>query len=402
LSDPSRASGDGLPSNPRDALLTVGVTGTNGKTTTTRWIAAALATAGRPVAQATTLGSFLDDEPLTFPKTWEGFVDTMRLCVSRGGRFASIELTSEALARGFAKDWPCQVGVFTNLTHDHLDAHGSPEHYLASKAQLFVHLPEGGTAVLNGCDPASALLEEILPAGIRVLRYGAQGRGIAKAPLDLRATSVVLGWSGTRVTLEASPALAGAPRGLTLRAIGDVYAENALAALCAAVAAGAEPLAAASAIGEAAAPTGRFQVIRERPYVVVDYAHTPDALARTLRAARALTRGKLVVVFGAGGNRDAKKRRPMGKAASIADRVFLTSDNPRDEDPARIARAIREGIAARVKVVVELDRAQAISRAVREAGEEDVVVVAGQGHETEQLVGGEVRHFDDAEVVRGA
>src|SRR5262249_54954849 len=207
-------------------LRTVGVTGTNGKTSTTTWIAAALRTVARPVARATTIGYYLDDEELPFPKDYDGFLALMKACVDRGGKLAAIELTSEALARGFMKAWPSQVGVFTNLTHDHLDAHGSPEHYLASKAQLFVSLPEGGTAILNGCDPAAALIAEVIPAHVKTLRYGVPARGEAWGELDLRAARVDLGWDGTRITLETR--LPDMPEELRVRAIGAIYAENAL------------------------------------------------------------------------------------------------------------------------------------------------------------------------------
>lgn len=399
-----------LPSPPTWSreLVTVGVTGTNGKTSTTRWLAAVLGRVARPVAQATTLGSFLDDEPLEVEKTWEGFLATMRAGLDRGGKLASIELTSEALARGFAKAWPCKVGVFTNLTHDHLDAHGTPEHYLASKAQLFVHLPEGGTAVLNACDPASELLSEVVPAGVRVFRYGVPSRGEATAPLDLKATRVDVGWKGTTIHLDASDALRAlgdVPASMTIRAIGDVYAENAMAALLGGVAAGVPIADAVAALESVDAPAGRFQVVNERPYVVVDYAHTPDALARTLAIARALcrgTNGKLAVVFGAGGNRDKNKRGPMGKAASAADAIVLTSDNPRSEDAGAIAGAIKKGIARKKDVVFEIDRAKAIALAIARAAPEDVVVIAGKGHEKEQILGHETRHFDDVEVARDA
>ena len=410
-------SGAMLPDPPPWAreLLTVGVTGTNGKTSTTRWVAAILARVASPVAQATTLGSFLDDVPLDVPKTWDGFLETMRVCHERRGRFAAIELTSESLARGFAKAWPCTVGVFTNLTHDHLDAHGTPEHYLASKAQLFVHLLPGGTAVLNGCDPASDLLAEVIAPSVRVWRYGVPSRGEATTPLDLRATRVDLAWSGTTIALERSAtqgALADVPESLTIRAIGDVYAENAMAALLGGIAAGASARDAADALAKAAPPPGRFQVVHERPYVVVDYAHTPDALARTLAIARKLCEGSLTVVFGAGGNRDRDKRKPMGAAASAADAIVLTSDNPRSEDAGAIAGAIRAGITrtrARAgthmrerDVVFEIDRKRAIELAIARAAASDVVVIAGKGHETEQIVGSEVRHFDDVEVAKAA
>ena len=168
------------------------------------------------------------------------------------------------------------------------------------------------------------------------------------------------------------------------------------------------PADAADALATAPVPRGRFEPVvadgggLHEPRVVVDYAHTPDALARTLATARRLCRGALVVVFGAGGDRDAKKRAPMGEAASVADHVVLTSDNPRSEDPARIAAQIREGIAASAKVTVELDRRSAIRQAIRAAGENDVVVLAGKGHETDQTAAGRTVAFDDAAEARAA
>jgi UDP-N-acetylmuramoyl-L-alanyl-D-glutamate--2,6-diaminopimelate ligase len=399
-------------------LFTVGVTGTNGKTSTTRWTAACLARLARPVAQTTTLGSFLDDMPFAAPRDFGGFIATMRAGLDAGGRFAAIEVTSEALARGFARAWPCRVGVFTNLTHDHLDAHGSPEHYLASKAQLFVGLPAGGYAVLNGGDPASELLAEVLPPGVRVVRFHVPSRGPALGEPELAATEVEATWEGTRIRIAPRGELATtAPRELRIRAIGDVYAENALGALAAALVAGVPAEEAADALACAPVPHGRFEVVSgaagaagatgaaepsAMPHVVVDYAHTPDALARTVATARGLCRGSLVVVFGAGGDRDPDKRAPMGVAASRADRVVLTSDNPRSEDPARIAAQIREGIEVRVEVRVELDRRAAIRKAILDASADDVVLVAGKGHETDQTAGGRTVPFDDAAEARGA
>jgi UDP-N-acetylmuramoyl-L-alanyl-D-glutamate--2,6-diaminopimelate ligase len=383
----------------------VGVTGTNGKTSTTRWTAACLARLARPVAQTTTLGSFLDDVPFEAPRDFAGFLATLRAGLDAGGRFAVIEVTSEALARGFARAWPCRVGVFTNLSHDHLDAHGSPEHYLASKAQLFVGLPAGGCAVLNAADSASELLAEVLPPGVRVVRYAVPSRGDTAGEPELRAVEVETTWEGTRVTIEGRGELATAPRELRIRAIGDVYAENALAALAAAMVAGVPAEQAADALACAPVPAGRFEPVASEeagPRVVVDYAHTPDALARTVAVARALCRGSLVVVFGAGGDRDKGKREPMGIAASGADRVVLTSDNPRSEDPARIAAQIRAGIEARVEVEVELDRRAAIRAAILEAQEDDVVLIAGKGHEADQTAGARTVSFRDADEARGA
>ena len=389
-------------------IFTVGVTGTNGKTTTTAWIAAALrrlANSAGPVARATTVGFFLDDEELTIEKSYKGFLDAMSACDKRGGKYAAIEVTSEALAHGFARAWPCQVGVFTNLTHDHLDAHGSPEHYLASKAQLFVALPPGGTAVLNAADPVFDLLREVMPEGVKVLTYGVPSRGTLQGEPDIVASAVDVSWSGTRITCAVRDPASGLPTEVRVRAIGDVYAENALAALLGAVAAGVSPADACAALAEAASPPGRFEVVHEKPYIVVDYAHSPDALARTVQIARNLATaagGKLFVVFGAGGKRDKAKRGPMGEAARPADHVILTTDNPRDEDPAVIARAIEDGLRGHGCVRTELDRKRAITMTVKAAGENDVVLIAGKGHETEQLVGTETKHFSDVAVAKEA
>jgi UDP-N-acetylmuramoyl-L-alanyl-D-glutamate--2,6-diaminopimelate ligase len=386
-------------------LFTVGVTGTNGKTSTTRWTAACLARLARPVGQTTTLGSYLDDDPFEVTRDFDGFLATMRATLDRGGRYAALELTSEALARGFARAWPCTVGVFTNLTHDHLDAHGSPEHYLASKAQLFVSLPPSeGAAVLNAADPASELIAEVIRPGVRIVRFACPSRGAPVHEPDLLASRVDVSWDGTRVAIEGRGELAGrTPTELRIRAIGDVYAENALAALAAALVVGVPPCDAAAALAAAPVPRGRFEPVAIAdadaggPRVVVDYAHTPDALARTLAIARSLCAGgRLWVVFGAGGDRDRDKRAPMGAAASAADHVVLTSDNPRREDPAEIAAAIRSGIEGGTDVRVELDRRTAIAGAIRDAADGDVVVIAGKGHETEQTIGSETLAFDDA------
>jgi UDP-N-acetylmuramoyl-L-alanyl-D-glutamate--2,6-diaminopimelate ligase len=388
-------------------LTTVGITGTNGKTSTTRWTAACLGEVVRPVAQVTTLGSFLDDMPFETTPDFGGFLATMRAAFDRGGRFAAIELTSEALARGFAREWPCQIGVFTNLTHDHLDAHGSPEHYLASKAQLFLGLPPGGAAVLNAADPASELIAEVIPSSVRIVRYAVPSRGETSRSPDLWATTVQPGWGGTRIAIDARGELADAPKALTIQAIGDVYAENALAALAAALVAGVPPARAARALAAALVPPGRFQMLpHDRgPRVVIDYAHTPDALARTLATARSLCDGKLWVVFGAGGDRDKNKRQPMGAAASCADHVMLTSDNPRSEAPERIAEQIRSGIGPHADVRIKLDRRAAIHEAVLGAFDRDVVIIAGKGNEVGQIVGTRVLPFDDAveaqEALRG-
>src|SRR6187551_1054689 len=383
-----------------NSLFSVGVTGTNGKTSTTAMTAALLGELSRPVARVTTVGAFLDEERQDVPAHYAGFLETLQRCLQRGGRYAALEFTSEALALGFAKAWPCRVAAFTNLSLDHSDAHGSPEHYLASKAQLFMALAPGATAVLNGRDSAAQLLSEVIPPGVNVLTYGVPSRGEAWAPLDFAAHSLQVGVEGTRFELEPCARFPGLPLSFRIRAVGEIFVENALAALAAALASGVPPVSVASALSRVPPPPGRFQIVRERPCVVVDYAHTPDALSRTLATARTLCQGRLCVVFGAGGQRDRNKRPLLGAAARAADRVVLTSDNPRDEDPNAIIAQIEEGLGDHPEVLREVDRACAIEGALRWAAPEDWLLIAGKGHELEQETAGVRSAFSDEAIVR--
>lgn len=382
-----------------EQLWSVGVTGTNGKTSTTGMVAALLGLLARPVARTTTLGYFLDDEQLDVPGHYAGFLATMQRCVEAGGRYAALELTSEALALGFAKAWPCRVGAFTNLSLDHSDAHGSAEQYLAAKAQLFMSLPVGGSAVLNGCDENAQLLQEVLPEGVGVLRYGVASRGPRWAELDLAADAIVPSFDGTRAKLLPSARFPELPQHLELRAVGDIFVENALAALGCALLAGVPAEQAVRLLATLPPPPGRFQVVRQRPHVVVDYAHTPDALVRTLATARQLCRGALTVVFGAGGDRDKAKRPLLGAAACAADHIVLTSDNPRSEAPSIIMDEIAAGFTAHASVAREQDRARAIQLALARAGDDDVVLIAGKGHERTQQVAGKITAFSDVAIV---
>jgi UDP-N-acetylmuramoyl-L-alanyl-D-glutamate--2,6-diaminopimelate ligase len=382
-------------------LLTVGVTGTNGKTTTTTLVAAALARAAPPVVRITSLGAFLDEpgeRRLAFGQDHAGFIAAMRHGRAHGARRAAIELTSEALAVGFARAWPCQIGVFTSFDHDHLDAHGSPEHYLASKAQLFSSLPDAGTAVLNAGDAATELVAEVVPAHATIVRYALADRASDPARLELAAARVTPSWNGTEIELFGRfPRL---PPRMTIRAIGEPFAENALAALAAAMASGVSAEQARRGIELAPAPPGRFERVAERPWVVVDYAHTPEALRRTLLTARRLCNGRLSVVFGVGGNRDREKRRAMGAAAIGADHVIVSNDNPRREDPRQIASDLLAGLGAHPSIELELDRARAIERAVRDAAPDDLVLIAGRGQEKYQTIGDQRRPLSDADVAR--
>ncbi len=379
-------------------LHTVGVTGTNGKSTTVTWLWAALQAHRDPAGAITTVESLVGTQRRPAIRGHRGFLEVARAVLDGGGEHLALELTSASLGMGFMAAWPVKVGVFTNLSHDHDEQHGSAEHYLASKAQLFVHLPPGGAAILNGSDPSSALLAEVLPEGVALHTYGAPWRGKSALPCELWLEDPQVDATGSRARLRG----AGTDTygtSIEVQAPGLHFLENGVAALMGAVAAGVPAATAREAIARAPAPAGRFELVADRPRVIVDYAHTPDALRRTLAAARGLAGdGALWLVFGAGGHRSRSKRGPLGEAARAADHILLTSDNPRDEDPAEIIAAVRAGVGEHPGLHVELDRARAIEHAVRLAADDDLVVVAGKGHEREQEGADGRRPFSDVEV----
>jgi len=382
----------------------VGITGTNGKSSTTALIAAALGAATDPVLSATTFGYRIGAREVPRPGDWDAFLALAQRAGEAGCERAAIELTSQVLARGHALRWRFDIGVFTNLSEDHLATHGSWEHYLGSKAQLFVHLNPGRTAVLNACDPASELLDRVIPADVSRVWYGAPSRGpFLRAP-DLAAETVEISAEGTRIQLAPSPLASALGGSLTVSIAGEVFAENALAAACAALAAGVAGADVRSRIGECSPLPGRFEIVARAPLVIVDYAHAPDALMRVCVAARRLAgEGRVIVVFGAGGGSDPDKRAPMGRAVGeLADLAIVTNDNPRDENPERIADALiagAEGGGARASVLRCLDRRQAIARALSEATASDVILVAGKGHESGQTCAGETVAFSDRDVI---
>jgi len=390
-----------------EPFFTIGVTGTNGKTSTTLLIASVLRAAGHSALVETTLGYTLDGVALDVPRTLEGYFSAFERSARAGCRHAAVEVTSQALAQGYAKRWRFDLGVFTNLSRDHLAAHGSWEHYLASKAQLFVHLGPGRCAVLNAADETSLLIDQVTPDDVQRHWYAVPTRGAVLRPADLTAKSISLSASGTRVELEPSPTAEALGGSLETQLIGDVFAENALAAACAGLASGIGADVVGRGIAECAAVPGRFEVVSAAPVLVaVDYAHTPDALARTCDTARRLARGgRVLVVFGAGGGADADKRGPMGRAVGArADVAIVTNDNPRHEDPKDIARAVSGGCrkGGRAYVIIELDRRAAIQKALDQAKPGDVVVLAGKGHERGQTVGAEQHPFSDVDEARRA
>jgi UDP-N-acetylmuramoyl-L-alanyl-D-glutamate--2,6-diaminopimelate ligase len=385
------------------ALRTVGVTGTNGKTTTTSLLAEIVAASGETPAKLTTLGAWVGETHIGEGHDLATFERTMKAAVNAGVRTVAIEMTSQALMRGFARRWPPHVAVLTSFSRDHVDVHGSGEAYLAAKAQLFTGLAEGASAVLDAADPVSALSDECTAPAVTRSWWRTDGRADGAA---LAAQHIDADLSGVRIALWPSTladALGGA---LRLRVAGAVNARNALAAALAADALGYAPAAIAAGLEAFGGVPGRFEIVVDRPLVVVDFAHTPDALTHVLVAARALAApnaGQLWLVFGCGGARDEGKRPVMGRIADeLADRVILTDDNPRGEDPRVIRDAIESGKQGRAPWRVEVDRRRAIEYAVGQARREDVVVVAGRGPEAFQDIGARAIALDDRDVARAA
>jgi UDP-N-acetylmuramoyl-L-alanyl-D-glutamate--2,6-diaminopimelate ligase len=374
-------------------LRTVGVTGTNGKTTTTSMVAAIVAAAGEPAARVTTLGAWVADDRISGPDLVEEFLATVERAVERGVKTIAVEMTSKALAAGVARKWRPEVGIVTNVTRDHLDHHGTPEAYLAAKAQIVIALSPGATAILNADDPAVALIAELVPAGVATLQFSQRDPSAA-----LFAKHIAVSPAGTRV--ELAGILAGT---LELAVVGAVHAHNAMAAALAAHALGYSHDAIRRGLTSFTGVPGRFEIVAREPLVIVDYAHTPDGLTGTLATARALA-PRVICVFGCGGNRDRGKRPEMGAVADgAADIVVLTTDNPRHEDPRAIAADILAGVPSRrAEWIVELDRARAIEHALSIAQPTDIVVIAGKGHEQVQEIAGAALSFCDAEVARTA
>ncbi|MFO0560815.1 MAG: UDP-N-acetylmuramoyl-L-alanyl-D-glutamate--2,6-diaminopimelate ligase [Polyangiales bacterium] len=383
-------------------LRTIATTGTNGKTTTTSMIASIVEASGEPWARLTTLGATVHGEPIDERSPMREFLATVERSVQLGVRTLALEVTSKALLDGFARQWPPSIAVFTNLTRDHLDLHKTPEAYLAAKAQLFMALGATGVAVLNDDDPSSALLREVIAPSVTVLGYSVDP---ARTDARLAARRIAVTPGKTLIDLADSPLAARLAGRLALSVTGAVHAQNALAAALATDAAGYSAEAIARGLESFTGVAGRFEIVHRAPLVVVDYAHTPDGLSRTLETARALCERRLLCVFGCGGDRDLGKRGEMGSIAdALADVVVLTSDNPRSEEPARIAAMVREGAPSpRAQWLLELDRAAAIERAISLAHDpRDVVVIAGKGHERTQEIAGVVRPFSDVAVARAA
>lgn len=373
--------------DPAQALFMIGVTGTNGKTTTTQMIAAVLNAAGKRCAVIGTLGASFSGQTHPLANTTPLANELHALLASlreRGAEAVAMEVSSHALALKRVIDVPYRIGVLTNITRDHLDFHETFDAYVAAKRTLF---EAAAHAIFNRDDAHGAKwsVQSLTPS----TTYSLHGDA------DVVASRITLRADGSTFTVDG--------RQYALPVPGRFNISNALAAIAVARQVGIDAAIAAGALAGLPQIAGRMEVIHGAGItVVVDYAHTPDALRNALRTLRETTQGALCAVFGAGGDRDRGKRPQMGKiSAELADRIVVTSDNPRGEDAAHIAGDIIAGMGAK-KYAMILDRREAIHEAVRAARAGDVVLIAGKGHEPYQIIGEESLPFDDREVAREA
>lgn len=379
--------------DPTAELRVVGVTGTNGKTTTAFLVREILEGAGVSCGLLGTVkqvvGGVEEEVERTTPEAIE-LQAIFRRMLAEGDRACAMEVSSHALSLHRADAIHFEVALFTNLTQDHLDFHADMEDYFAAKRKLFEAGP--GTAIVNVDDPYGRRLAEELDC----VTFSAEG-----AEADYGARDVSFDSSGAEFTV-------GLPSGREIAVRtglpGHFNVANALGAFAAAEALGVEPETAAAGLARAARVPGRFEPIDEGQefVVLVDYAHTPDSVENALRAARRLTSGRLISVFGAGGDRDRDKRPKMGRAgAELSDLVVITSDNPRSEDPDSIVAEVAAGASTAQELEVEPDRRAAIALALSRAAPGDTVVIAGKGHEQgQEFAGGRKIPFDDREVAR--
>jgi UDP-N-acetylmuramoyl-L-alanyl-D-glutamate--2,6-diaminopimelate ligase len=381
--------------HPARCLNLVGVTGTNGKTTTTGLIrhlfnsenqAGSIGTLGafdgRGEAVSSTAGSLTTPGPIDLQAT-------LATMVERGVSHVVMEASSHSLDQGRLDGLAFAAGVFTNLTRDHLDYHGSMDAYLTAKLRLSSLLRLQGLEVVNLDDDAW----QALPAHTPRVTFGVHPRA------DVRATGIVLDASGSRFRLDGRFGSAE----VVLPLLGDFNVANALAAAATALGLGRPLSEVVSRLRAAPQVPGRMERIADTPCIVLrDYAHTPDALERALTSLRPLTRGRLIVVFGCGGDRDKGKRPIMGRiAAERADLAIATSDNPRTEDPGAIIDDIEQGMGGMPHLRIP-DRLAAIHAALNEAKPADTLLLAGKGHETYQVIGTEQLPFDEREIVQHA
>lgn len=388
-------------SSPSKGINLIGITGTNGKTTVTHLIQKIFEQNEQKCALIGTLGYKLSsiseyrDAKHTTPQAPE-LQATLRL-IKDVDKIDNVvmEVSSHALEQNRIGGCCFNGAVLTNLTQDHLDYHITMDNYFEAKALLFKRLQEGDFAVINADDNYGERFLSVVPDGVRKFTYG------VKKSADIMAKDINFSLNGAEFTVV----IAGKEYPVNLHMNGMFSVYNVLAALTASVAMGIDLQVALKALENVKGVAGRFEVVAHKPLVIVDYAHTPDGLENVLKSAREITpsEGKLICLFGCGGDRDATKRPKMGAIAErIADKIVITSDNPRSEDPQQIITDIIAGLKSvnPEKVTVEPDRGLAIALLKNLAGNKDVVVIAGKGHEDYQILKDRTIHFDDREEAR--
>jgi len=396
VADPRRAYAElchALFGFPTRRLGVVGVTGTNGKTTTTWLVRSILESAGQTAGLLGTIecSDGLERTPsqLTTPDS-ATLARWLAQMVARCTRYAALELSSHALDQGRAAGTLLDVAVVTNVTHDHFDYHGDHHAYLAAKAKILDQLKPGGLVVLNADDPGASSLMQRIPPAVQLCTFG------LNSPADVSARVIESSTAGTRFLLRVGVEQleVGTPL------IGQHNVQNCLAAVAAVTHFGVSLDEIAVGLESLPAVPGRLEPVRcGQPFsVFVDYAHTEDALERAIAAVRDVTVGRVYCVFGCGGDRDRAKRPLMGRTSAEADVAVVTSDNPRSEDPSEIIDQIRGGIPPGTAAMLEPDRERAISWALQAALPGDSVLIAGKGHETTQTIGQSVHPFDDRAV----
>jgi len=386
-------------------LFLVGVTGTNGKTTVTHLIENIFEHAKKPCGLIGTLGQRISSEAVytdakhTTPQAPE-LQETLRKMIQNKLETVVMEVSSHSLEQHRIEGCEFNGAVFTNLTQDHLDYHITMTNYSKAKSKLFSMLKnskEKHFAVINLDDEYAMDMLSATPGDTEILAYS-----IHNEKADIIAQNINYSSFGAQFECKTPFGL----KKINLQMTGEFSIYNALAALCAGILSGIDIDTCIKALEATKNVSGRFEVVSQEPLIIVDYAHTPDGLDNVLRAAKELVKdGQLICVFGCGGDRDATKRPKMAHIADeLADKVFITSDNPRSEDPQQIITDMLAGIKSLDgdRIIVEIDRREAIERAIKLATPNDVVIVAGKGHEDYQILKDETIHFDDREEVRRA
>ena len=388
-------------SSPSKGINLIGITGTNGKTTVTHLIQKIFEENNQKCALIGTLGYKLSssgeyrDAKHTTPQAPE-LQATLRM-IKDVEKIDNVvmEVSSHALEQNRVGGCRFNGAVFTNLTQDHLDYHITMDNYFKAKALLFEHLKEGDFAVINADDEFGDRFISVVPEGVKVYTYGVRQQS------DVMAININFSLNGAEFTLAEN----AKEHKVNLHMNGMFSVYNVLAAVTAALAIGIDIETALKALQNVKGVAGRFEVVVKKPLVIVDYAHTPDGLENVLKSAREITPedGKLICLFGCGGDRDATKRPKMGAIAEkLADKIVITSDNPRTEDPQTIITDIIAGLKSvnTESVIVEPDRGAAIALLKTIANNNDVVLIAGKGHEDYQILKDRTIHFDDREEAR--